>query len=96
VCFVCFNVCNLPPNILTRSKLDTIECYERLTRQWTIVTRMPGGSKIGVAAATLRDYLYVVGGFDDSRPIDYQIASDVERYDITNDRQDRSVSQAIR
>lgn len=49
---------------------------------------MPGGPKLGVAAAVLRDYLYVVGGFSDTRAVGYQIASDVERYDISTDRQE--------
>jgi N-acetylneuraminic acid mutarotase len=59
-----------------------VEIFQPDIDTWTVWTKMPGGPKVGVAAAVLGDKLYVVGGFNRDRPADIQIAADIERFDL--------------
>jgi len=49
-----------------KQKLDSIECFDVELNQWRALTHLPGGARVGPAAAVHQDGLFVVGGYNRS------------------------------
>jgi N-acetylneuraminic acid mutarotase len=47
-----------------KQKLDSIECFDVELNQWRALTHLPGGARVGPAAAVHQDGLFVVGGYN--------------------------------
>jgi len=65
----------------SKSKLDSIECYDPDTNTWKFVAHMQGGAKVGMAVAVLDNCLYIVGGYCEERT-NVHIVNDVECFDL--------------
>lgn len=66
-----------------KQKLSSIECYDDEANEWRHVTHIPGGARVGTAAAVHQDGLFVVGGFNrDLVGSKHGILSDVCFYDL--------------
>ncbi|GFT07690.1 kelch-like protein 10 [Trichonephila clavipes] len=58
--------------------LDSAECYDPTTDEWTLIPNM-NTPRSGVKAVAFRNYLYVIGGFNGSNRL--STGTLVERYD---------------
>lgn len=64
------------------SETDQIDYYDTSADTWGILTRHPGGPRLGVAAAVLKNVLYVVGGYSESRNNRGEILADSYSYNL--------------